>query len=121
MASRASAGGPLLRSQHVRLPFVRRHDPEAVLALLGELARVGLAVPRHPLLLLGRDARLIDRAHEDEARRNQIFRGALARLDGYAGYTLVDLGEQAVRGRAAKVRVYAVQATSSPASAASSP
>jgi adenylate cyclase len=33
---------------------------------------------------------------------------ALARLDGHARYALEDLGDRSIRGRAAKVRVYAV-------------
>ena len=56
----------------------------------------------------------IEQLTRDLDRRFLISADALARLDGLTGYRLEDLGDRSVRGRAAKVRVYAVDLARSP-------
>ena len=54
----------------------------------------------------------IEQATRDLERKYLVSSDALERLDGADAYTLEDLGLQRLRGRAATVRVYAVEAKS---------
>ena len=54
----------------------------------------------------------IEQATRDVERKYLVSSDALERLDGADAYTLEDLGLQRLRGRAATVRVYAVEAKS---------
>ena len=77
--------------------------------IAGEIGERRRAIVFHGDVL--NTAARIEQLTRDLDRRFLVSEDALTRLDGYAGYALEDLGDRSVRGRAAKVHVYAVQRT----------